>query len=105
LSIQITGNIETLVIDHSITAAISLNGGSVKQLQVTDSILQSINPATPPIDLPLSSLNIQRTTLFGPVNRDRLSPHPTIFTWQDRYPGRVFPLQQRTHSQPCAASF
>jgi len=80
LPVEITGNIETLVIDHSITASISLNGGSVKELLVTDSILQSINAGTPAIDLPLSSLNIQRTTVFGAANGDRLYASEAIFT-------------------------
>lgn len=78
--IEVTGNIETLVIDHSITASISVNGGSVKQLQIADSIVQSIRPATPAIDLPEASLNIQRSTVFGPVNGDRLYASEALFT-------------------------
>jgi len=78
--LQIAGNIETLSIDHAILASISLNGGSVKQLQIADSILQAINAATPAIDLPLSSLDIQRATVFGPVNGDRLYASEALFT-------------------------
>jgi len=78
--IEITGNIETLSIDHAILDSISLNGGSVKQLQIADSILQSINAATPAIDLPLSSLDIQRATVFGAVNGDRLYASEALFT-------------------------
>jgi hypothetical protein len=80
LPIEVTGNIETLIIDHSIIASISVNGGSVKQLTITDSIVQSINPGTPGIDLSLSSLNIQRTTVFGDVNGDRLYASEALFT-------------------------
>ncbi len=80
LPIEVTGNIETLVIDHSIVASISVNGGSVKQLTIADSVVQSINPATPAIDLPLSSLNIQRTTVFCDVNGDRLYASEALFT-------------------------
>ena len=80
LPIEITGNVETLVIDHAITAPISLNGGSVKTLEISDSIVQSINPATPAIDLPLSKLDIRRSTVFGAVNGDRLYASEALFT-------------------------
>jgi hypothetical protein len=78
--IEVAGNIETLLVDHSIIASISLNGGSVKQLQIADSIVQSILPATSAIALPLSSLNIQRTTVFGAVKSDRLYASEALFT-------------------------
>jgi hypothetical protein len=41
--------------------------------------VQSINPGTPAIDLPVSSLNIQRTTVFGDVNGDRLYASEALF--------------------------
>jgi len=80
LPVQITGDIETLFIDRAILSSISLNGGSLKQLQITDSILQSSNAATPVINLPLSSLDIRRSTVFGDVNGDRLYASEALFT-------------------------
>jgi len=80
LTIRIAGNIETLIIDHSIVASVAISGGSLKQLTISDSIVQSISPATPALDLPLSSLNIQRTTVFGDVNGDRLYASEVLFT-------------------------
>lgn len=79
-TIEIAGNVETLNIDHSIIASIGMNGGSLEQLTIADSIVQSLAAATPAIDLPLSSLNIQRSTVFGDVNGDRLYASETLFT-------------------------
>jgi hypothetical protein len=80
LALEITGNIETLSIDHSIVASIAVNGGTLKQLIVADSIVQSINPALPAINLPNSALDIQRTTVFGSVTGDTIYASEALFT-------------------------
>jgi hypothetical protein len=80
LVLEIAGNIETLTIDHSIVASVAVNGGTLKQLTVADSIMQSINPAVAAIDLPNSALDIQRTTVFGSVNGDTIYASEALFT-------------------------
>jgi hypothetical protein len=78
--VVVTGTIENLVIDHSITAPVRLNGGLVKQLTVTDSILQSRAPLVAAIALPGARLDIRRTTAFGAVRGDRLYASEGLFT-------------------------
>jgi hypothetical protein len=68
----IEGNVETLILDHSIVSSIALKGGSVKQLTITDSIVDSSVPGGPAIDLPATRADVQRTTVMGAVNADRL---------------------------------
>jgi hypothetical protein len=80
VAIVITGHVEDLIIDHSITAPIRVSGGSVKRLTVSDSIIQSINPLVAAIPLPNSQLDIQRSTVFGAVNGDRLYASEALFT-------------------------
>jgi hypothetical protein len=76
----ITGHIDTLVIDHAIAGPIVLKGGSLRQLQVSDSILQSIASGVPAIDLPDSTVIMRRATVFGEVKADRLDASETLFT-------------------------
>ena len=78
--VEIIGNIENLIVDHSITGPIFVSGGSVKQLLIADSIVHSIDKAVPAIDLALSGLDIRRTTVFGTVNGDRLYASEALFT-------------------------
>jgi YD repeat-containing protein len=73
VALVIAGDIEQLVIDHSITGPIHLTGtGVVDSILVQDSIVQSLNAAVAAIDLPETSANMLRTTVFGAVNFDRL---------------------------------
>jgi hypothetical protein len=76
----VTGHVGTLFIDHSILAPIALNGGSVKQLTVADSIIQSTAPLTPAIALSNSQLDIQRSTIFGAIAGDRLYASEALVT-------------------------
>jgi hypothetical protein len=78
--ISIRGHVETLVIDHSIVAPITVNGGSVKTLVIFDSIVQSIAPGVAAIALPGSSLDIERSTVFGNVTGNRLYASEALFT-------------------------
>jgi hypothetical protein len=73
LPIVVTGHVEKLVIDRSIIASMRLNGGTVKQLMVSDAIIQSIT-------LPNARLDIQRSTGFGTVTGDRLYASEALFT-------------------------
>ncbi|MEP6714007.1 MAG: hypothetical protein ABJC09_00445 [Terriglobia bacterium] len=75
----VAGDIQELLIDRSITGPIHLAGaGVVDSIVIQDSIVQSINPATPAIDLPASSAQMYRTTVFGAVNYDRLYASETL---------------------------
>jgi hypothetical protein len=76
----VTGHVETLVIDHAIVASIGLNGGSVKQLVIADSIVHSVTPGVLAIALPASRLDLQRSTVFGDVSGDRLYASEALFT-------------------------
>jgi hypothetical protein len=78
--IVVTGNVEDLILDHSITAPIRLNGGVVKRLTVADSIIQAVTPAAAAIALPGSYLDIRRTTVFGAVRGNRLYSSESLFT-------------------------
>jgi hypothetical protein len=76
----ISGNLENLVIDHSIVAPISLKGGSIRQLTVADSIVQSITPGVAAIALADAHLDIQRSTVLGAVSADQLYASEALFT-------------------------
>ena len=78
--IVITGDIERLIVDHSITANIRLNGGSLQHLVVSDSIVDSQLPLVPAISMPNTRLDIQRSTVFGSVKGDRLYASEALFT-------------------------
>jgi hypothetical protein len=99
LRLQIAGNIRNLIIDKSITGPIGLQGtgtGLVEKITVQDSILQSlapaalqsINPATlqlfdpaaGAINLPQSSADIFRATIFGAVTLERLNASEALIT-------------------------
>jgi hypothetical protein len=75
----IAGDIQELLIDRSITGPIHLSGtGGVDSIVIQDSIVQSIAPATPAIDLPATSAQMYRTTVFGAADFDRLYASETL---------------------------
>jgi hypothetical protein len=80
LPLIIAGQVEHLVIARSIIAPIRLDGGSVKQLTVSDSIIQSLTPPGPAVALPNARLDIRRTTVFGAVSGGRLDASEALFT-------------------------
>jgi hypothetical protein len=81
VQLVIQGDVVQLVIDHSITGSIQVAGsGVVDKILIQDSIVQSINPAVPAIDLPASSAQMFRTTIFGAVNFDRLYASEALIT-------------------------
>jgi hypothetical protein len=81
VTLVIEGDIQQLVIDHSITGPIKLAGaGVVDSVLVEDSIVQSIVAATAALDLPLTNAQVLRTSIFGAVNFDRLYASEALIT-------------------------
>ena len=83
LPILIQGKISNLCIENSITGPISLAAGGnaeIENLCISDSIIQSQNSATPAIDLPLTNVQLDCSTVFGKVNADRLRASEVILT-------------------------
>jgi hypothetical protein len=73
----VRGNVEELVIESSILGPIvedSLSGspGRIQKLLVRDSILQSIDSASPAVDIGLGRVDLERVTIFGDVEVNRL---------------------------------
>ncbi|MGA9772091.1 MAG: hypothetical protein WBV94_23870 [Blastocatellia bacterium] len=81
LPLVIEGNVEQLVIDHSITGPIRIQGsGVVKKLVVRDSIIQSLAPAVPAIEIPEADVDMFRVTVFGAVVVDHLNASEALIT-------------------------
>jgi hypothetical protein len=73
----VRGNVEELVIESSILGPVvedSLSGspGRVQKLLVRDSILQSIDSASPALAVGLGRVDLERVTIFGDVEVNRL---------------------------------
>ncbi len=73
--LRITGSVEQLIIDHSITGPIVVEAGaSLERLEIRDSIVQGPPRTLPPnpVDPALSSLvgeiHLARTTIFGDID-------------------------------------
>jgi len=74
VSLVIEGDIKKLEIDHAITGPIHISGaGVVDSISIQDSIVAGI-------DLPATSAEIFRTTVFGAVNFDRLYASEALIT-------------------------
>ena len=75
-------HVDRLVIDRSITGPIRVRGaGVVERIEIVDSIIQSVRPATTAaLDLPASEAEIDRTTLLGDVNLLRLRASEILAT-------------------------
>jgi hypothetical protein len=77
----VQGDVQQLVVDHSITGPIQLTGaGVVDTVVIQDSIIQSIAGAVAAIDLPRTNAQMFRTTVFGAVNFDRLYASEALIT-------------------------
>jgi hypothetical protein len=73
LPLVVEGQIEELVIEKSIMAPIRTKGtGAVEKLVVRDSILQSINTGAPALSVPKGTVVLERVTIFGGVDVNRL---------------------------------
>jgi hypothetical protein len=79
LSLVVSGSVDKLVIDHSITGPIRIRGGVIQKLVVRDSIVQSIN-ARPAISLPTVDVEMFRTTVFGDMRVNRLNASEALIT-------------------------
>ena len=78
VKLVVRGNVEELVIDSSIVGpigeeTISGKAGTIQKLIIRDSIVHSIDPEhVPAIETELGQVDMQRVTVFGKVNVDRL---------------------------------
>ena len=80
LLLVVEGSVEKLLIDHSITGSIHINGGgSIEKLILRDSIVQLISRG-PAIDLPTVDVEMFRTTVFGGVRVNRLNASEALIT-------------------------
>ncbi len=73
----VRGNVEELVIESSIVGPIveddiSGDPGTIQKLIVRDSIVQSIDAASPAIETRLGAVELERVTVFGEVKVNRL---------------------------------
>ncbi len=81
LHLAVDGNVEQLVIDRSITGPVHLQGaGVITKLIIRDSIVQSINAAVAAIDVPNCQVEMNRVTVFGAMNVDRLNASEALIT-------------------------
>ena len=85
--IVVEGNVDELVLDHTIAGPIFTRGaGEITTLRVLDSIVQSRNPAVKAINLPLGTLVSRRSTILGAghvqplVDVERLDVDGTLIT-------------------------
>lgn len=66
VTLKIEGFVETLCIQSSITGPVILHpAGTVEQVFITDSIIQSVDPTIKAIDIRQGKADIERTTVFG----------------------------------------
>jgi hypothetical protein len=71
--LAIEASIEELRIESSILGPVRTQAtGFVRRLEIRDSIVQSTQAATPALDLPASTVDVQRVTVFGSVEANRL---------------------------------
>jgi len=77
----VEGTIDQLCIQSCITGPIAVSGsGEIEQLVICDSVVQSIDPSVNAIDCKLTGATIQRSTIFGKIDLDRLQASDVILT-------------------------
>lgn len=77
----IEGRVESLCIESSIMAPILIrNNGYVEELSVSDSIIQSVDPAVKAIEIKTGTTHIDRSTIFGKVDVHRLQASEVLIT-------------------------
>lgn len=118
VTLEIRGQVDRLLIDRCITGPIAEatetgDPCSARQITVCDSIVQSIDPATPAITSRIAAVEILRSTVFGDVTVNRLDASDTIvaglvrvtdnqsgcfrFSATDAHPDRRLPRQYESH--------
>jgi hypothetical protein len=81
LALIIEANIETLVVENSILSQLSTqSGGQVDRLLVSDSILDANSPLDMAISLPQGTVELERVTIIGQVDVERLWATETLIT-------------------------
>lgn len=81
VTLLIVGNVETLVVDHSITGPIHLDvNGTVTALQITDSIVDGQQAAPPALNLPSGRTSLERVTVFGELDVEWLYASEALIT-------------------------
>jgi hypothetical protein len=81
VTLRIEGFIETLCIQNSISGPVILTGGGiVEQVFITDSIIQSVDPAIKAIDITQGKTDIERTTVFGELTVHELYASELLLT-------------------------
>jgi hypothetical protein len=79
--IRISGNVETLVIDHSIVGRIFVDGtGELTNLVIRDSIVDGRRSAAPAISVPAGRVTLERVTVFGEVAVEWLYATDSLLT-------------------------
>jgi hypothetical protein len=77
----IEAKVETLIIDRSIMGRIATrNGGLVENLKVTDGILDATDASQTALQLARSEVEMNRVTVFGQVDVNRLWASETLVT-------------------------
>lgn len=77
----IEGRVENLCIESSIMGPVfTRNDGYVEEFSVTDSIVQSVDPAVKAIEINTGRTHIDRSTIFGQVAVHRLDASETLIT-------------------------
>jgi len=81
LPLVVEGNIETLIIDSSITAPIFCrNGGLIENLKIYDSIIQSVDAGLLALEITKGNVEIERATILGAIEVLRLYASETLIT-------------------------
>jgi hypothetical protein len=81
VSLSIEGFVENLCIESSILGPIKLETtGNIEEASVSDSIIQSVNPAINAIELDKGKTSMVRTTIFGKINVHRLDASEVLIT-------------------------
>jgi hypothetical protein len=81
VTLVVAGDVETLIVLRSIAGPIrAAAGATIGKVIVRDSIVQSLDPDVPAIDVPAAELELTRTTVFGDVNANRLIASEALLT-------------------------
>jgi hypothetical protein len=77
----VEGTVENLVVEACILGPIRTDsGGTIERLAVSDSIVQSIDPATPAVALEAGDVHLDRVTVFGGLDVHRLWASEALVT-------------------------
>ncbi len=77
----IEGRVENLCIESSILGPVLIrNNGYVEELAISDTIMQSVNPAVKAMEIKTGRTHIDRSTIFGQTDVHRLEASEAVFT-------------------------